>query len=200
MSRPACGDHPENRVLGDRPRLYDEVMSQCRRVGEYGLMVRIQDLGTDPDPDRMARTIDRLRSAEVAYNLPSMYAAHVYHKLLSEVWEDWSSAVGGDVHDQDDLVIMIPHAVEGAHDTSDLSERLRTMSALWEADEVTLGYGVAMIRADVWPPAHALVLDAAPSDEAVEHVAARGLSYWLYGSTGRQIPEPVVREGLKWTE
>lgn len=200
MSRPAGGDHPENRVLGDRPRLYDEVMSQCRRVGEYDLMVRIQDLGTDPDPDRMERTIDRLRSAEVAYNLPSMYGAHVYHLLLSEVWSDWATEVEGEVHDRDDLVVMIPHAVDGAHDASDLSERLRTMSALWEADDVTLGYGVTMIRAGVWPPAHALVPDSSPSDEAVEHVAARGLAYWLYGSAGRQITAPVVRENLKWTE
>lgn len=187
-------------MSGPRPRLYDEVTSQCRRVGEYGLMVRIQDLGTDPDPDRMERTIDRLRSAEVAYNLPSMYAAHVYHKLLSEVWEDWSSAVEGEVHDQDDLVTMIPRAVDGACDAQDLSERLRTMSALWEADETTLGYGVSMVRAGVWPPAHALVLDADPSDAAVEHVAARGLSYWLYGSTTRYIPARAVRESLEWTQ
>lgn len=200
MSRPAGGDHMENRVIGDRQRLCDEVMSQCRRVGEYGLMVQIQDLAVEPDPDRMARTLDRLRSAEVAYNLPSMYAAHVYHKLLSEVWEDWSAAVEGDVHDQDDLVIMTPHAVDGAHDASDLSERLRTMSALWDADDVTLRYGGSMIRAGVWPPAHALVLDEYPSDEAVESVAARGLSYWLYGSTGRAIPVRAVRESLGWTK
>ena len=185
---------------GSRPSLYDEVMSQCRRVGEYGLMVRIQDLEGDPDPDRMERTVDRLRSAEVAYNLPSMYAAHVYHKLLSEVWEDWSSAVEGEVHDQDDLVTMIPRAVDGACDASDMSERLRTMSALWEADDVTLRYGVSMIRAGVWPPAHALVPDADPSDVAVESVAARGLSYWLYGSTGRAIPVRAVRESLGWTK
>lgn len=185
---------------GSRPSLYDEVISQCRRVGEYDLMVRIQDLVTDLDPDRMERTIDRLRSAEVASNLPSMYAAHVYHKILAEVWADWSAAVEGDVHDQDDLVIMTPHAVDGAHDASDLSERLRTMSALWDADDVTLRYGVSMIRAGVWPPAHALVLDEDPSDEAVESVAARGLSYWLYGSTGRAIPVRAVRESLGWTK
>lgn len=200
MSQPAERGCRENPTLGSSPHLYDEVISQCRRVGEYDLMVRIQDLGSDPDPDRMERTIDRLRSAEVAYNLPSMYAAHVHHKLLSEVWEDWSSAVEGEVHDQDYLVTMIPRAVDGACDASDLSERLRTMSALWEADETTLGYGVSMIRAGVWPPAHALVLDACPSDEAVEHVAARGLSYWLYGSTGRRIPATVVRENMKWTK
>lgn len=187
-------------AVGDRPGLYDEVMTQCRHVGEYRLMTQIQDLGGGLDPDRMARTIDRLRSAEVASHLPSMYAEHVYHRLLSEVWADWSAEVDGDVHDRDDLVIMIPHAVDGAHDASELSERLRTMSALWEADDVTLGYGVAMIRSGVWPPAHALVPDSSPSDEAVEHVAARGLAYWLYGSTGRQIPAPVVRENLKWTE
>lgn len=187
-------------ATGDHHGLYDEVMTQCRRVGEYRLMTQIQDLGGGLDPDRMERTLDRLRSAEAASHLPSTYAAHVYHRLLSEVWADWSAEVDGDPHDRDDLVIMIPRAVEGAHDTSDLSERLRTMSALWEADETTLGYGVSMIRAGVWPPAHALVTDSSPSDEAVEHVAARGLSYWLYGSTGRQIPEPVVREGLKWTE
>lgn len=187
-------------AVGDHSVLYDEVMAQCRHVGEYRLMTRIQDLGGGLDPDRMARTIDRLRSAEVASHLPSMYAEHVYHRLLSEVWADWSAEVDGEVHDRDDLVIMVPNAVDGAHDASDLSERLRTMSALWEADDVTLGYGVAMIRAGVWPPAHALVPDSSPSDEAVEHVAARGLAYWLYGSTGRQIPAPVVRENLKWTE
>lgn len=200
MSQPAERGCRENPKIGSRPHLYDEVVSQCRRVGEYGLMVRIQDLEGDLDPDRMERTIDRLRSAEVAYNLPSMYSAHVYHKLLSEVWEDWSSAVEGEVHDQDDLVTMIPRAVDGAYDASDLSERLRTMSALWEADETTLGHGVSMIRAGVWPPAHALVLDADPSDAAVERVAARGLSYWLYGSTGRAIPVRAVRESLGWTK
>lgn len=187
-------------TMGYHHGLYDEVMAQCRHVGEYGLMTQIQDLGGGLDPDRMERTLDRLRSAEVASHLPSMYARHIYHHLLSEVWADWSTEADWEVHDRDDLVVMIPHAVEGAHDTSDLSERLRTMSALWEADEVTLGYGVAMIRAGVWPPAHALVPDSFPSDEAVEHVAARGLSCWLYGSTGRQIPAPVVRENLKWTE
>ena len=187
-------------AVGDHHGLYDEVMAQCRHVGEYRLMTQIQDLGGGLDQDRMARTIDRLRSAEVASHLPSMYAEHVYHRLLSEVWADWSAEVDGEVHDRDDLVIMVPHAVDGAHDASDLSERLRTMSALWEADDVTLGYGVTMIRAGVWPPAHALVPDSSPSDEAVEHVAARGLAYWLYGSTGRQIPAPVVRENLKWTE
>lgn len=200
MSRPAGGDHLENRVLGDRPRLYDEVMSQCRRVGEYGLMVRIQDLWGDIDTDLVGKTIDRLRSAEAASNLPSMYASHVYHKILAEVWADWSAGAEGEVHDQDDLVTMIPRAVDGACDASDMSERLRTMSALWEADETTLGYGVSMIRAGVWPPAHALVLDANPSDEAVERVAARGLSYWLYGSTGRAIPVYAVRESLGWTK
>ena len=187
-------------AVGEHHGLYDEVMAQCRHVGEYRLMTQIQDLGGGLDPDRMKRTLDRLRSAEAASHLPSMYAEHVYHRLLSEVWADWSAEVDGDVHDRDDLVIMIPHAVDEAHDASGLSERLRTMSALWEADEVTLGYGVAMIRAGVWPPAHALVLDACPSDEAVEHVAARGLSYWLYGSTGRRIPAPVVRENMKWTK
>jgi hypothetical protein len=187
-------------AVGDHHGLYDEVMAQCRHVGEYRLMTQIQDLGGGLDQDRMARTIDRLRSAEVASHLPSMYAEHVYHRLLSEVWADWSAEVDGEVHDRDDLVIMVPHAVDGAHDASDLSERLRTMSALWEADDVPLGYGVTMIRAGVWPPAHALVPDSSPSDEAVEHVAARGLAYWLYGSTGRQIPASVVRENLKWTE
>lgn len=200
MSQPAERECRESPIIGPRPRLYDEVMSQCRSVGEYGLMLRIQDVWGDIDTDLVERTIDRLRSAEVASNLPSMYAAHVYHRLLSEVWADWSAGADGEVHDRDDLVIMVPHAVDGAHDASDLSERLRTMSALWEADETTLGYGVTMIRAGVWPPAHALVPDSSPSDEAVEHVAARGLSYWLYGSTGRQIPAPVVRENLKWTE
>lgn len=196
MSQSQSGGAP----VGDHHGLYDEVMAQCRRVGEYRLMTQIQDLGGGLDPDRMKRTIGRLRSAEVASHLPSMYAEHVYHRLLSEVWADWSAEVDGDVHDRDDLVIMIPNAVDGAHDASDLSERLRTMSALWEADDVTLGYGVTMIRAGVWPPAHALVLDACPSDEAVEHVAARGLSYWLYGSTGRRIPATVVRENMKWTK
>lgn len=200
MSRPADRGCRENPNIGSRPHLYDEVVSQCRRVGEYGLMVRIQDLAVDPDPDRMERTIGRLRSAEAAYNLTSMYAAHVYHKLLSEVWADWATEVDGEVHDQDDLVIMIPNAVDGAHDASDMSERLRTMSALWEADEVTLRYGVSMVRAGVWHPAHALVLDADPSDEAVGHVAARGLSYWLYGSTTRYIPVHAVRESLEWTK
>lgn len=187
-------------AVGDRPGLYDEVMIQCRHVGEYRLMTQIQDLGGGLDPDMMERTLDRLRSAEAASQLPSTYAAHVYHKLLSEVWADWSAEVEGEVHDRDDLVIMVPQAVDGAHDASDMSERLRTMSALWEADDVTLRYGVSMIRAGVWPPAHALVPDSSPSDRAVEHVAARGLSYWLYGSTGRKIPAPVVRENLKWTE
>lgn len=187
-------------AIGDRPGLYDEVMAQCRLVGEYRLMTQIQDLGEDLDPERLERTIDRLRSAEAASHLPSMYAKHIYHHLLSEVWADWSADVEGDEHDRDALTIMIPSAVAGAHDAAELSERLMTMSALWEADAVTLGYGVAMIRAGVWPPAHALVLDACLSDEAVEHVAARGLSYWLYGSTGRQIPAPVVRENMKWTK
>lgn len=186
--------------VGARPGLYDEVMAQCRRVGEYRLMAQIQDLGGDLDPDRMRRTLDRLRSAEAASHIPSMYAAHVYHRLLSEVWADWSAEVDGDSHDRDDLVIMVPHAVDGAHDASDLSERLRTMSALWEADGVTLGYGVAMIREGVWPPAHALVIDEDPSDEAAESVAARGLSYWLYGSTCRAIPVRAVRESLGWTK
>lgn len=196
MSQSQSGGAP----VGDHHGLYDEVMAQCRRVGEYRLMTQIQDLGGGLDPDRMKRTIGRLRSAEAAAHLPSMYAEHVYHHLLSEVWADWSAEVDGDVHDRDDLVIMIPNAVAGAHDASELSERLRTMSALWEADDVTLGYGVTMIRAGVWPPAHALVPDSSPSDEAVEHVAARGLSYWLYGSTGRRIPATVVRENMKWTK
>jgi hypothetical protein len=187
-------------AVGDHHGLYDEVMAQCRHVGEYRLMTQIQDLGGGLDPDRMKRTIGRLRSAEAAAHLHSMYAKHIYHHLLSEVWADWSAEVDGDVHDRDELVTMIPNAVAGAHDASELSERLRTMSALWEADDVTLGYGVTMIRAGVWPPAHALVLDACPSDEAVEHVAARGLSYWLYGSTGRQIPAHVVRENMKWAK
>lgn len=192
--------HSRAAAIGDRPGLYDAVVTQCRRVGEYKLMTQIQDLGGGLDPDRMERTLDRLRSAEAASHLPSMYAKHIYHHLLSEVWADWSAEVEGDEHDRDALAIMIPDAVEGAHDAPDLSERLRTMSALWEADEVVLGYGVTMIRAGVWPPAHALVPDSSPSDKAVEQVAARGLSYWLYGSTGRQIPAPVVRENLKWTE
>jgi len=199
VSQPAERWCQENPTIGPRPSLYDEVIAKCRRVGEYGLMVRIQDLWGDIDTDLVDRTIDRLRSAEAASNLPSMYAAHVYHSLISEVWADWSAEVDGDAHDRDDLVIMIPDAVAGAHDASDMSERLRTMSALWDADDVTLRYGVSMIRAGVWPPAHALVLDAYPSDEAVEHVAASGLSYWLYGSTGRQIPAHVVRENMKWT-
>lgn len=186
--------------VGYYPGLYDEVIAQCRRVGEYRLMAQIQDLGEDLDSDRMGRTLDRLRSAEAAYNLPSMYGAHVCHRLLSEVWSDWATEVEGEVHDRDDLVVMIPHAVDGAHDASDMSERLRTMSALWDADDVTLRYGVSMIRAGVWPPAHALVLDEDPSDEAVESVAARGLSYWLYGSTGRAIPVRAVRESLGWTK
>ena len=186
--------------VGHYPGLYDEVIAQCRRVGEYRLMAQIQDLGGDLDPDRMRRTIDRLRSAEAASHIPSMYASHVYHALLSEVWADWSAEADGGAHDQDDLVIMVPQAVDGAYDASELSERLRAMSALWEADDVTLRYGVSMIRAGVWPPAHALVLDEDPSDEAVESVAARGLSYWLYGSTGRAIPVRAVRESLGWTK